>query len=136
MILLTDNCFWCGIQKEINGSWINKWQGFGATYWFLSPIYSALNLIINNTLHLFEKIACKWLHEVYLMQFYFSWFKINYDFWAGKTVNSIPALGKYLCISSPNHYVEALQKVQWIFLKKLAYVKAFIKDSSNSRWFF
>lgn len=53
-------------------------------YWFLSPIYSALSLIIAITLHLFEKIACKHLHEVFSVQLYFSCFKVSYVFWAEK----------------------------------------------------
>lgn len=110
VISLTDNCFWWGMQKEMNGSWINKWRDFRVAYWFLSPIYSALNLIIAITLHLFEK-NCMQTFAVCLVQLYFSCFKISYDFWDGKTITEIPALGKYPCKSPLKHYVEALDQL-------------------------
>lgn len=112
------------MKKEINGSWINKWWDFRVNYWFLSPIYSALNLIIAITLHLFEKITCKYLHEVWLVQLNFGYFKISYDIWAGKTITEIPALGKYLCVLSLNRYVEVLDQLH--LLKNLIYVKVFM----------
>lgn len=107
VISLTDNCFWCGMQ-EINGSWINKWWHFSVAYWFLSPVHSASNLIIAITPHLFEKVASKHLHEVYLVQLYFSCFKISYGLWVGNTITESPKLGKYACISSLNHHVKSL----------------------------